>query len=63
MSALFMIILINQIEKTKNRISIIASLLISVLCLFVFGADRFLIPTMFLIVIMLLIIKRGEIDA
>ena len=64
MTALFMVILISQWEKSDNRLSIILSLIITVLSLVIFGSESFLIVSMILIVLMLYILKiRGNKDA
>ncbi len=46
MTALFVVIFVEQWESTGNHIPALLGLSISVLCLFLFGADNFLIPAM-----------------
>lgn len=46
MTALFVVIFLEQWMKEKNHTSAIAGLVISVLCLVLFGRDDFIIPTM-----------------
>lgn len=46
MTALFVIIFIEQWEKTKQHFPAIMGLIISVVCLAFFGAERFLVPSM-----------------
>ncbi len=46
MTALFVVIFLEQWMKEKNHISAIVGLVISVLCLVLFGRDDFIIPTM-----------------
>lgn len=46
MTAMFVVIFLEQWMKEKSHISSIAGLGISVLCLIAFGADNFLIPSM-----------------
>lgn len=46
MTALFICIFVEQWEKTKNHLPAILGLIVSLLCLLIFGADRFLIPSM-----------------
>ena len=46
MTALFVSIFVEQWEKTKQHAPAICGLAISLICLIVFGADRFLIPSM-----------------
>lgn len=49
LTALFLTVFVEQWLTTKNHIAAIAGVVISVICLLVFGADRFLIPAMILI--------------
>lgn len=46
MTALFVVIFVEQWESTKNHMPALIGLGISLLCLLVFGADNFLIPAM-----------------
>ncbi len=46
MTALFVVIFVEQWESTGNHIPALLGLSISVLCLLLFGADNFLIPAM-----------------
>lgn len=46
MTALFVVIFLEQWMKEKNHTSAIVGLLISVLCLILFGRDDFIIPAM-----------------
>lgn len=46
MTALFVIIFVEQWEKTKQHFPALMGLSISVVCLLVFGADSFLVPAM-----------------
>ncbi len=46
MTALFVIIFVEQWEKTKNHVPALSGLTISIACLLIFGADNFLIPSM-----------------
>ncbi len=46
MTALFVVIFVEQWLKEKQHFSAITGVLASVLCLFVFGADNFVIPSM-----------------
>lgn len=61
LTALFVTIFVEQWLTTKNHIPAIIGVLASILCLVVFGADRFLIPTM-IIIVYLLITCRNRID-
>ena len=58
MTALFVIIFVEQWEKAKSHLPALWGLGITFLCLLIFGSDRFLIPSMVLITIGLLFIRR-----
>lgn len=58
MTALFAIIFIEQWEKATTHIPAITGVVISVVCLFIFGSGNFLIPSMILITIALFLEKR-----
>lgn len=55
MTALFVVIFVEQWEKTKLHIPAAAGVCISVVCLLLFGADGFLIPAMLAITAVLLL--------
>lgn len=61
MTALFVVIFVEQWEKTKQHVYALTGLLISVLCLLIFGASDFLIPAMLGITVALFIEKRWEV--
>ncbi len=61
MTALFVVIFVEQWEKTKQHVYALTGLLISVICLLVFGASDFLIPAMLGITVALFIEKRWEV--
>lgn len=46
MTALFVVIFVEQWEKTKQHLPALTGLLISIVCLLIFGASDFLIPSM-----------------
>lgn len=46
MTALFVVIFLEQWLKEKNHVNAITGLMISVLCLVLFGRDNFIIPSM-----------------
>ena len=54
MTALFVVIFTEQWENTKNHLPAWIGVMSAVACLLLFGPDRFLIPTMVLIVLLLL---------
>ena len=58
MTALFVVIFTEQWEKNKNHISALIGVISSVLCLILFGAQRFLIPAMLLISALLLLLRK-----
>jgi 4-azaleucine resistance transporter AzlC len=49
MTALFVIIFIDQWEKSTRHFPALLGIGISVLCLFFFGADRFMLPSLLLV--------------
>ncbi len=61
MTALFIASFTEQWLTSKDHIPALTGLISTVLCLVVFGADRFLIPSMFLITFMLSIIRKREV--
>jgi 4-azaleucine resistance transporter AzlC len=61
MTALFVIIFIDQWEKSTRHLPALLGLGISVLCLLVFGTGRFMLPALLLVSgILLFSIERGE---
>lgn len=58
MTALFLVIFVNQWEKESHHISSLCGLGVSILCLVVFGADRFILAAMLGILLMLTILKK-----
>ena len=46
MTALFVCIFVEQWEKTKNHLPAIWGLVVSLICLVIFGTEQFLIPSM-----------------
>lgn len=58
MTALFVTVFIEQWLATKNHLPAIIGLLCSIICLIIFGADHFLIPSMIGITIILSICKN-----
>lgn len=57
MTALFVVIFVEQWLKEKSHTSALVGLASSVLCLLAFGAQRFIIPTMGLILLVIMLIK------
>ena len=58
MTAMFVVIFMDQWLKEKNHTSSLLGLGISFLCLLVFGPDSFMIPTMFLIIVLLTLLRK-----
>lgn len=58
MTAMFVVIFIEQWLKDKKHINSLLGLLISLLCLIAFGANNFIIPSMISIVAMLTFIRN-----
>lgn len=57
MTALFVVIALGQWEERENRPAALLGLGAAALCLLLFGPDRFLIPTLVLIVLSLLALR------
>ncbi len=63
LTALFVTIFVEQYKSAKNHIPSIVGIVCSIICLLIFKADKFLIPTMILITVVLTVLrhfKRGE---
>ncbi len=58
MTAMFVVIFLEQWLKEKNHITSLIGLMASILCLICFGADSFMIPAMAAILILLTISKK-----
>lgn len=58
MTALFVTVFVEQWLSTKNHLPAIAGLTCSIVCLFFFGAESFLIPTMISITVVLLLCRK-----
>ena len=59
MTALFVIIFIDQWEKARSHVPALIGLCAAVICLFVFGESRFMLPAL-LIVSALLVVYNGR---
>ena len=59
MTALFVVIVVEQWEKAKTHVPAILGFGVSGLCLALFGPDRFLIPSMLALSILLLVLRPG----
>lgn len=58
LTALFVVIFINQWKESKDKMPAVIGLACSLLCLVVFGADSFIIPSMIMITVSLLIYRK-----
>ncbi len=58
MTALFVTVFVEQWLSTKNHIPALIGLGASVICLMIFGSDKFLIPAMILISVLLLVFQK-----
>lgn len=58
MTAMFVVIFLDQWLKEKQHISSVIGLGVSLLCLIIFGKDSFMIPTMICIVVMLTLFRK-----
>ena len=57
MTALFVVIYIDQMLASKNKITGVIGIVCAVVCLIVFGADKFLLPSLILTVALLSAMK------
>ena len=60
LTALFLTVFVEQWLSTKNHLAAITGVIASVVCLMMFGADNFLIPTMILITFALMMLRGKE---
>lgn len=58
MTALFITIFVDQWKKTKNHFPTFTGLIVSIICLIIFGQNAFLIPSMIIICLVLLIASK-----
>lgn len=60
MTALFVVMFINQWNETARHCSALTGLGCSLLCLLIFGSDRFIIPAMLLIILCFICARRKK---
>ena len=60
LTALFLTVFVEQWLSTKNHLAAITGVIASVVCLMMFGADNFLIPTIILITFALMMMRGKE---
>ena len=58
LTALFVVIFINQWKATKNHLPVLVGVGASLLCLILFGPSNFLIPAMVLILLLITLLKK-----
>lgn len=58
MTAMFVVIFLEQWLKEKNHVSSLMGIAVSVLCLICFGADSFMLPTMAAIALLLTLSRK-----
>ena len=57
LTALFVVILINQWQSTKNHLPAIIGIISAIVCRFLFGASNFIIPSMIMILTLVTVAK------
>lgn len=58
MTALFVVIFVEQWKSSKNHIPALAGICISLLCLNIFGSDKFILPSMIFILTILTVLRK-----
>lgn len=58
MTALFIVVFIEQWKGTSDHLSAVIGVAASVICLMIFGADSFLIPSMIVIIVLLTALRK-----
>ncbi len=58
MTSMFVVIFVDRWLKDKNHISAIVGVLVSLICLIIFGSSSFMIPTMVSIIVILYILRK-----
>lgn len=58
MTAMFVVIFLEQWLKEKNHVSAICGLVVSLLCLILFGANQFMVPAMLAILGVLTLLRK-----
>ena len=60
LTALFLTVFVEQWLSTKNHLAALVGVGASVVCLLLFGSDKFLIPAMILIAVSLIMLRKKE---
>lgn len=63
MTALFVVMFINQWEETQNHLSAIIGLICPFICLIIFESQNFMLPSMALIILCFLLLKKLQVLA
>lgn len=58
MTAMFTVIFLEQLLKEKKHYTAVIGVLASIVCLLIFGADSFMVPTMICILVLLTVFRR-----
>lgn len=58
MTAMFVVIFMEQWMKEKRHTSAMLGISLSLLCLSIFGAENFIIPAMLMILVVLILLKN-----
>ncbi|MDO4500830.1 MAG: AzlC family ABC transporter permease [Erysipelotrichaceae bacterium] len=62
MTALFLIIMIDQWEKSKNHLPAVLGLSVALLCLLIIGPQNFMLPALLIVSGILLLLKDKEVN-
>ena len=60
MTALFLVIMVDQLREKKNRIPAAVGLISTVSCLFIFGENRMLPPSMLAMIFILTVFRNNS---
>ena len=60
MTALFVVMFLNQWEESKDHLPALVGLICSAICLLIFGSSNFIVPSMISIVLCFLGMKKHE---
>lgn len=58
MTALFVTILVEQWEKAKSHFPALCGIIVSLVCLYIFGADRFMLPSLAVVSTILIVYNQ-----
>lgn len=63
MTALFVVMFINQWEESEQHSFALAGVLCSLICLLLFGSETFILPAMALIIVYFVITRKKDMEA